>query len=253
MNGAQAAFLGVVQGFSEFLPISSSGHLVIFQKYLGVSEGVLVFDIFVHFATLLAVIIYFRKAILEIKRHDLLNIFVASIPAGLIGAFFEDAISQAFSSLILVGVTLCITGLLNFFTDYNLEHKVDKTKQLGLKQAIIIGIFQAIAILPGISRSGSTVAAGIMQGVDRNQAFKFSFLMVIPVIMGANVIHLLRFLNGQPLSVEPISLLIGGAFAFASGLLSLRVFEYVVARARMNWFGMYCIVVGGLLITTQLV
>lgn len=251
MNLFQAAVLGVVQGLSEFLPISSSGHLVLVQNYFGINEGAVVFDIFLHFATLLAVLIYFRKDILKITKKELLIIVVASIPAGIVGIFFEASIEQAFSSLLLVGLFLIFSGVLNFITEYKLKNQKQVKKEVGIKEALIIGIFQAIAVLPGISRSGSTVSAGSMQNIDRKKTFRFSFLMVVPVIFGANLIHLLRVINGDPLAIDPSILLAGGSLAFVSGMLSLKVFEYVIDKAKMNYFGLYCLIVGSLVIVSQ--
>lgn len=252
MNFSQAAILGVVQGLSEFLPISSSGHLVIVQNLLGVNEGAVVFDIFVHFATLFAVLFYFRKELLSITKKELLAIVIASIPAGIVGLFFEDMVTRAFGSLLFVGIALMVTGCLNFITYHNLKkNKFGKT-EVGFKEALMIGTAQAVAILPGISRSGSTVSMSSMQQIDRKVAFRFSFLMVVPVIFGANMIHLLRFLNGEPLLVPVSVLLFGGLLAFLSGILSLKIFEYVIAKAKMNIFGVYCIVVGLLVLLSTL-
>lgn len=252
MNFSQAAILGVVQGLSEFLPISSSGHLVIVQNLLGVNEGAVVFDIFVHFATLFAVLFYFRKELLSITKKELLAIVVASIPAGVIGLFFEDMVTQAFGSLLFVGIALMVTGCLNFITYHNLKKNKSGKTEVGLKEALMIGTAQAMAILPGISRSGSTVSMSSMQQIDRKVAFRFSFLMVVPVIFGANMIHLLRFLNGEPLLIPVSVLLFGGLLAFLSGILSLKIFEYVIAKAKMNIFGVYCIAIGLLVVFSTL-
>lgn len=252
MNLFQAAVLGVVQGLSEFLPISSSGHLVIAQEFFGINQGAVIFDIFVHFATLFAVLIYFRKDILRITKNELLAIAVSSIPAALVGVFLEDAITKVFGSLLLVGFFLIITGFLNFSTERNLKKQTETKKEVGFKEAIFVGLFQAFAVLPGISRSGSTVSAGLMKNLDRKVAFRFSFLMVIPVIFGANMLHLIRFLSGEVLTVAPTALIVGGSLAFASGLLSLKVFEYIVTKAKMNIFGIYCICLGLLIVLFNL-
>ncbi len=252
MNFSQAAILGVVQGLSEFLPISSSGHLVIVQNLLGVNEGAVVFDIFVHFATLFAVLFYFRKELLSITKKELLAIVVASIPAGVIGLFFEDMVTQAFGSLLFVGIALMVTGCLNFITYHNLKKNKSGKTEVGLKEALMIGTAQAMAILPGISRSGSTVSMSSTQQIDRKVAFRFSFLMVVPVIFGANMIHLLRFFNGEPLLIPVSVLLFGGLLAFLSGILSLKIFEYVIAKAKMNIFGVYCIAIGLLVVFSTL-
>lgn len=244
MNVFHAAILGLVQGFAEFLPISSSGHLVLVQEWLGITQGVVFFDIFVHFATLLSVLIYFRKEIFAIKRKELLTIMIASAPVGIVGLLFEDRIAEVFGSVFLVGIFLIISGVLNFITEYQLKKQVVAQQNIGLKEALFIGLFQAFAILPGVSRSGATISAGLIQNLDRKVAFHFSFLMVIPVILGANMVQLLKVMQGEPLSITPAPLIVGGLIAFISGLLNLKLFEYVVAKARMNVFGWYCIIVG---------
>ncbi|HOP39392.1 MAG TPA: undecaprenyl-diphosphate phosphatase, partial [Candidatus Woesebacteria bacterium] len=185
MNLITAMVLGLVQGFAEFLPISSSGHLVVIGHLLGIKDSNIAFDVFLHFATLLAILIYFKKDILSIKLNEIKAIIIGSIPATLVGLLFKDQFEALFGSVLIVSVFLIITGFLNLMTDSKLNKLNDSVvikKEVGIKEALIIGIFQAFAILPGISRSGSTVAGGVLQNIDREKAFRFSFLMVIPVV-----------------------------------------------------------------------
>lgn len=252
MNLFQAAVLGMVQGFAEFLPVSSSGHLVLVQEFFNISQGTVAFDVFLHFATLLAVLIYFRNDLLKLSKKSMVAILVASIPAGIVGILFEDYIVAAFGSVLLVGFALVFTGILNFVTEHKLKQQTESTTQIGNKQAFIIGLFQAFAVLPGISRSGSTVFAGIVQNIDRMQAFRFSFLMSVPVIFGANLLHVSRIVAGGSFDATISTLLLGGSLAFLTGLASLKILELVIVKAKMNYFGVYCIAVGLIVIAQNL-
>lgn len=242
MTVLQAAVLGVVQGISEFLPISSSGHLVIVQELLQIPADSILFEVFVHFATVLAVLFYFRQDLLNLKKMEAVSLVVASIPAAVVGLLFSQQIEVAFSSLALVGFLLLITAGLNIFIDKKL--KVDLDKTLTIKTAFIVGLFQAAAILPGISRSGATVAGGLLRGLNRKTAFRFSFLMMVPVVLGASGLQLLELLDGTTTGVETLPLLVGGCTAFLTGVMSLRLFEYVMHSAKTKYFAVYCIFVG---------
>lgn len=253
MNLFQAAVLGVVQGLAEFLPISSSGHLVLVQEIFGMGQGTLAFDVFLHFATLLAVITYFRTDLVQLSKKMMVSIVVASIPAGVVGILLEDYITAAFGSLLFVGFALLVTGTFNMIAEYKLKHPIETKTTITNKTALIIGLFQAFAILPGISRSGSTVFAGIIQNIDRKQAFKFSFIMSIPVIFGANVLQLSRALSGDGFGSDFSTLLVGGVLAFVSGFASLKLLELMMVKAKLTYFGVYCFVVGSLVIITSLV
>lgn len=247
-----AILLGLVQGLAEFLPISSSGHLVIFEYILGADQASIIFEVFLHFATLLAILIYFKKDILSIKLQEAKLIMISTIPAAIIGILFKDQLEAIFGSILIVSLLLIVTGILNLITDRKLVKlkglaklkQVITTKEIGIKEALIIGFFQAFAILPGISRSGSTVASGILQNVDRVKAFRFSFLMVIPVILGASILQLIEAINIGVSNFDLINLFVGGLTAFLSGFMSLKVFEYVIKRARLEIFGYYCIGLG---------
>lgn len=247
MNIFDAIILGLVQGLTEFLPVSSSGHLVLAQNLLGINEPDIIFEIFLHFATLIAIIVYFKNTIFALRKHELVAVVVASIPVAVIGLLFEDQLKALFSSSILVAILLIVTGIVNLITDRKLEKeniKEDLKEKISYKEAFIIGFFQAFAILPGISRSGLTVAGGIWQNIEREKAFKFSFIMVIPVIFGVSLVQLLEVFQDGNLGTNNTNLLVGGLVAFVTGLLSLRLFEYVIKRARMEIFGYYCIILG---------
>ncbi|MBU0975035.1 undecaprenyl-diphosphate phosphatase [Patescibacteria group bacterium] len=255
MSFLDAILLGLVQGLAEFLPISSSGHLVIAQNLLGVQQASIFFEVFLHFATVLAILIYFKKDILAIKLTEIKLIIIGSIPAAIIGVLFKDQIEVLFESVVIVSVLIIVTGIINLITDRKLntlektsESKLEHpdVKEIGIKEVLIIGIFQAFAILPGISRSGSTVAGGILQNIDRVKAFRFSFLMVIPVILGASSLQLIEVLDSGIGSLNFGILFVGGLTAFVFGFLSLKIFEYVIKKARLEVFGYYCISLGSL-------
>ncbi len=241
--------LGLVQGVAEFLPISSSGHLVIVEQLLGIQQDNILFEVFLHFSTLLTVIIYFRQDIFKLKKNQLKLIVIATVPIVIVGLMFKDLVQLLFSSITLVASFLVITGILNLVTARQLKRQAGskKKKQISTKQAVVIGVFQALAILPGISRSGSTVFAGITQGVDRVKTFRFSFLLVIPAILGASLLELLG--NYSQLSeVNLMMFLVGGVTAFVSGLLSLKLFEYVIKTVQFSWFGYYSLTIGSLIL-----
>jgi len=251
----EALLLGIVQGLTEFLPVSSSGHLALFTALLGgetLPEENLLFTILVHAATALATIIVFRKDIAELiqglfqkddigARDYIGKIILSMLPAVAVGLFFEEEITALFgSNLALVGAMLCITALLLFFTDRT------KTKERSISYifALLIGLAQAIAILPGISRSGATIATALLIGAKRPEAARFSFLMVIPLILGSMAKTLLD--NGEAVfgTVETLPLLTGFIAALFSGILACTWMISIVKKSKLSYFAAYCLVVG---------
>lgn len=247
MTSFEAIFLGVVQGATEFLPISSSGHLVLVQDLLGWHQPNLVFDVWLHFSTLLAVVIFFWKYLRSLTSKEMSVILVASIPAAFIGLLFEDVISGWFGSTKIVASTLLITGLFNLITNRVIKKRaIDaESPPVSFKQGFVVGLFQALAIVPGISRSGSTVLAGTMQGLDRLKAFRFSFILSLPVILGASSLQLIKVIKQGSTEAISFNFLFAGVAAFLAGLASLYVFEYVIKKAQFSWFGYYCLALGG--------
>ncbi len=254
MSILEAIILGIVQGLTEFLPVSSSGHLEIGKALLGdtsLPEESLLFTIVVHAATALSTIVIFRKDILEILKGLLqpawneswqfsVKIILSMIPAALVGIFFEDFIDDLFSGqIILVGFMLLLTGLLLFLAD-----KAKATdKQVGFGHSVLIGISQAIAILPGISRSGATISTSVLLGIDREKAARFSFLMVVPLIMG----KIAKDLLDDSLTVTDsnfIMLAAGFTAAFVTGLFACKWMIALVKKAQLKYFSYYCFVVG---------
>ena len=259
----EAIFLGVVQGLTEFLPVSSSGHLVIFQKLLGVAEHDLTFDIVVHLGTLCSVFVVYRAVLRQIvsdcfssvRRLQmspgfqlLVFMFVASLPTGLLGVLFKDVFESMFNQVVAVGAFLCVTGALLFATrtirstgSFGDVSVAALNSQLSYGKAFIIGLFQGLAIAPGISRSGTTIATGLFLKLDKNSAALFSFLIAIPAILGAVVLQL----SDVNWSSQNISYLLTGFLAaFFSGWVGLSAILAAVRRGRVDVFSVYLWVVG---------
>jgi undecaprenyl-diphosphatase len=253
-----AAVLGVVQGLTEFLPVSSSGHLEIAKVILGdnsVGEQGMLMTVVLHFATALSTLVVFRKEVLEIlsglfqlklNEHTwfCIKIVISMIPAVLVGLLWEEEIEALFSQrLLLVGLMLLVTGVLLFLAD----RAKQTDKSVGIVDAIIIGVSQAIAILPGISRSGATISTSVLLGIDRERAAKFSFLMVVPLIFGKIAKDVLDASNGEgslAANGQEIPLIIGFAAAFLTGLLACTWMIKLVKNSKLSWFSYYCFVVG---------
>lgn len=257
MSIIQAIILGLIQGLTEFLPVSSSGHLelgkAIFNLQLAGADS-LTFDVIVHAGTALSTIVIFRKDIaniikglLKLKWNDdwkfATSIFVSMLPAAFVGLFFQDQLEVLFEGqIILVGAMLIITGLLLFLAD-----RAKRTnKKVKLSDAFIIGISQAIAILPGISRSGATISTSVLLGVDREKAARFSFLMVLPLIIGKSLLDLKSIYQGELITanIGTAQLLIGFLAAFVAGLFACTWMINLVKRAKLRGFAYYCFAVG---------
>ena len=262
MEIINAIILGIIQGLTEFLPVSSSGHLEIAKAILGenkVGEESLLMTVVLHFATALSTIIIFRKDILEIlsgllqfKNNDSfwfsLKIVLSMIPAAFVGVFFNDEIETLFGgALTRVGSMLLITGLLLFLAD---KAKAS-AKKVGIKHAILIGISQAIAILPGISRSGATISTAVLLGIDKEKAARFSFLMVVPLIFGKMAKDMLSG-NIQYETTTFMPLLIGFIFAFLTGMFACKWMIKLVKSSQLKYFAYYCFAIGGIVIATSL-
>ena len=254
MEELKVLFLGIVQGLTEFLPVSSSGHIEIFKYFFNLTylknQGLLL-TLVLHFATALSTIWVFRKEILKIlenrtlKRNDFFfKVLFSMIPAVIIGLFFEDSISALFNSnILLVGIMLIITSVLLYKTDKTNP----KSKEISLRNAFFIGLIQAFAILPGISRSGATIALAVMLGVNKTEAAKFSFLMVIPLIFGSIGKSILFYSKNQTLNLSPL-LVLGFLSAFLTGIIACKLMIKIVERSQLKYFGIYCFVVGFVII-----
>ena len=259
MSWLQALILGLVQGLTEFLPVSSSGHLTIGREILGVEAAEdLVFEITVHVATVLATIIVFRKQIWKLlcglfkfKYNDetdyILKICLSMIPVFIVGMFFKDQVESLFSSLLVVGLALVVTAMLLLFSDiYGGRVKAGSRQYrngIGWWQAFTVGLGQAFAVIPGLSRSGTTISTGLLCGMKRSDVAQFSFLMVLVPILGEAFLDLVGG-DMAASSVGAFPLLVGFLAAFVSGLFACKVMIALVKKAKLRWFALYCALVG---------
>ncbi|NLJ72933.1 MAG: undecaprenyl-diphosphatase UppP [Syntrophomonadaceae bacterium] len=252
MTVLQALILGAVQGLTEFLPVSSSGHLVIFQHLFGISDTPLTFDVLVHIGTLVAVFVAFWPDIVSILRKPFRKltylILIGIIPAGLAGYLLASYFEATFKSLLVVGIGLIFTGIILMASEKYAN------KNIGLKEeqetsyldAIFIGIIQAIAIIPGISRSGSTISASLFAGLDRDFAARFSFLLSIPVILGAGIFELKDIMGVGIATANIMPYTIGVIAAAIFGYFAIRVVLRLVRKGRLSYFSYYCWAVAAL-------
>ncbi len=261
MNLIETIILGIVQGLTEFLPISSSGHLVIFQKLLGIYTENIAFEVFVHFGTLLSVLAVYYRDVARIITSFLQAIFqknctarfkqdadlrwavyiiVGTIPAVIVGLFFDTYIEQIFHSARLVGITLMVTALVLFLTRFlSIENK-----GLSILKSLLIGVAQMTAILPGISRSGFTISAGLFSGINRIEAARFSFLLAVPAILGATLLKLKDLLTLGLQGITWLNLIMGMLIAFVVGYLAIRFLLKIIQSGKFSWFAPYCLVLG---------
>ncbi len=262
MSIIEAIVLGIIQGFTEFLPVSSSGHLELAKVILGdtsVPEKSLTFTVVLHFATALSTLVIFRKEVLEIFKGLMLfkwneatkfsiKIIISMIPAVFVGLLFEEQLAAFFSrNVLLVGLMLLLTAVLLLLAD-----KAKNThKKVSFSNAVLIGVSQAIAMLPGISRSGATISTSVLLGIDRTKAARFSFLMVVPLIFGKIGKDILSDdLNFQ--SSEIITISAGFMAAFVAGLLACKWMISLVKKSKLSYFSLYCAIVGILAISYTL-
>lgn len=265
MDWLQALILGIIQGLTEYLPVSSSGHLEIGNALLGVEiEENLTFDVMLHVATVLSTLVVLWSEIDWIMRglfkfqmnaetKYVLNIVVSMIPVGIVGVLFKDQIEELFTgNLLLVGCCLLVTAALLTFTYFA---KPRQKEHLSWLDALIIGIAQAVAVLPGVSRSGSTIATGLLLGNKKEKLAQFSFLMVIPPILGQALLSVMKFAKGEEAfgGVGALPMAIGFVAAFLSGCLACKWMINIVKKGKLVYFGIYCAIVGLAAITYSLV
>ena len=264
MDWLQALILGIIQGLTEYLPVSSSGHLEIGNAILGVElEENLTFDVMLHVATVLSTLVVLWSEIDWITRglfkfqmnaetKYFLNIVVSMIPVGIVGVLFKDQIEELFTgNLLLVGCCLMVTATLLTFTYFA---KPRQKENISWLDALIIGIAQAIAVLPGVSRSGSTIATGLLLGNKKEKLAQFSFLMVIPPILGQALLSSLKFIKGDEAfgGVGIMPMAVGFIAAFLSGCLACKWMINIVKKGKLVYFGIYCAIVGAIAITYSL-
>lgn len=256
MTWFEALILGLIQGLTEYLPVSSSGHLAIGSYLFGVNgEDNLIFTIMVHVATVLSTLVVLWKEIdwifrglfkfeMNAETRYALNIIISMIPVGIVGVFFKDKVEAIFGSgLLIVGCMLIVTAILLTFSYYA---KPRQRSHISPWHAFVIGLAQAIAVLPGLSRSGSTIATGLLLGNKKESMAQFSFLMVIPPILGEALLDAMKVVKGEEAfgSIETLPLVIGFVAAFISGCLACKWMINIVKRGKLVYFGIYCAIAG---------
>lgn len=256
MSSFEAFILGLVQGLTEFLPVSSSGHLAIGKHLFGIDSGNLTFEILVHAATVLATIVVFRKEIWDLlcglfkfkynsQTRYIAMICVSMIPVLIVGVFFKDKVEALFGSgLTVVGCALLLTSALLLLGEWLSSRKKAPEGEMNYRAAAWMGLAQAIAVIPGLSRSGSTIATGLMCGTKRSEVAQFSFLMVLVPILGEAFLDLVGgdLTAGSGIGTWP--LIIGFVSAFLSGMFACKVMIALVKKAKLKWFALYCALVG---------
>ena len=265
MEWFEALLMGLLQGFTEFFPVSSSGHITIMSNLFGIEgEENLTFTIVVHVATVLSTLCilwkevdWILKGLLKFKMNDetiyFLKICLSMIPVGIVGLFFKDYVEQVFGSgLLIVGIMLLVTASLLTFSYYA---KPRVRREITFRDALVIGIAQACAVMPGLSRSGSTIATGLLLGNKKETLAQFSFLMVIPPILGEALLDGKKILEGAAAGAGDISIsaiVVGFVAAFVSGCLACKWMIGIVKKGKLIYFGIYCAVAGVLAIAYHL-
>ena len=264
MDWLQALVLGIIQGLTEYLPVSSSGHLAIGSYLFGIDgEENLAFTVLVHVATVMSTFVvlwkeidWILKGLFKFKMNDetkyFLNIVVSMIPIGIVGVFFKDKVEEIFGSgLLIVGCCLLLTAVLLTFSYYA---KPRQRENISMKDAFIIGLAQACAVLPGLSRSGSTIATGLLLGNKKEKLAQFSFLMVIPPILGEALLDVLKAAKGEEAfgDISVLPFVVGFIAAFVSGCLACKWMINIVKKGKLIYFGIYCAIAGAMTIVCSL-
>lgn len=255
MNILEALILGIVQGLTEFLPVSSSGHLVIFERLMGVGADAVYFNIAVHFATLVAVCIALWEEVVKIIKKPFGKmtwlLITATIPAAVAGVLLNDLFDEISASGITVGIGLLITGAVLLATTRPIKN-TRGLEEVRWHDALIAGIAQAIAIVPGISRSGMTIGANLSLSMKREFAVKFAFLMSIPVILGGFLLETYQLVSGTAASLNPAPVAAGMIAAGIAGYFAIRFFIKTVMKGNLKWFAVYVFAVAALVFADQL-
>lgn len=257
MSAIEAIILGLVQGLTEFLPVSSSGHLTIAKELFGIETGNLSFEVMVHAATVCSTIVAFRKEILDLlkglfnmqmnpQKEYIFKIVLSMIPIFIVGVFFKEEVEAVFGSgLLVVGCMLLLTAVLLTLSEWLSKRNAGEGHPVTVKDAIIIGLAQAIAVLPGLSRSGTTISTGLMLGVKKSDVAQFSFLIVLVPILGEAFLELVGGeFSGAVSGIPALSLVLGFASAFLSGLFACTLMINIVKRAKLWLFAVYCVIAG---------
>ncbi len=265
MDWLQALILGIIQGLTEYLPVSSSGHLAIGSYLFGLQDSDnLMFTVLVHVATVLSTFVilwseidWILKGLFKFKMNDetkyFINILISMIPVGIVGVFFKDYVEEVFGTgLLIVGIMLLVTAALLTFSYYA---KPRIKQNISWKDALIIGVAQACAVMPGLSRSGSTIATGLLLGNKKESLAQFSFLMVIPPILGEALLDVMKMMKGEDVfgSISALPLVVGFLAAFISGCIACKWMISIVKRGKLIYFGIYCAIVGVVTIICSLI
>ena len=265
MEWFEALILGLVQGMTEYLPVSSSGHLTIGAALFGIEgEENLAFTVAVHVATVCSTLVILWKEIdwilkglfkfeMNPETKYTLNILVSMIPIGIVGVFFKDHVEAIFGSgLLVVGCMLLVTASLLAFSYYA---KPRIKENISMRDAFIIGLAQACAVLPGLSRSGSTIATGLLLGNKKENLAQFSFLMVIPPILGEALLDIMKGLSGEEVmgDISTLSLVVGFLAAFVSGCIACKWMINIVKKGKLIYFAIYCAIVGAITVACSLI
>lgn len=255
MGLLQAAFLGLVQGLCEFLPVSSSGHLVLFQQLMGLQEGSQFFDVMLHLGTLLAVFIVLNKDIMLILKHPtgktMRLLIVATLPTVVIALLLKKPLDAAFASGKYLGISFIFTAILLLVAE-NYGGGRRRLKDTKYSDTVKMGIFQGIALLPGVSRSGSTIAGGLLSGLDRNFVARFSFLMSIPAILGAVVLEGKDVIESGLSNINWAPIALGVAVAAISGVFAIKFMLRIIKKSSLKGFSIYLFIIGTLVLVDQL-
>lgn len=266
MTLVQAIVLGVFQGIAEFLPISSSGHLVILQHFFGIKEGNLFFTEMLHFGTLISIVIVYFNDIIKIiveffkmlgtgiknKKFRITNgyqklalfIIIGSIPTAIIGLLFEDFFENLYSSSLLpIGIAFLVTGALLWIAN-NKSYESKNVREMTVLDSLIIGTFQGIAIIPGISRSGSTIVAGLLRGLDRSLATEFSFLLALPATFGAGLLGIIDVIKTGSETTFDGPLIVGILLSTIVGIFAIRFLIKMLKKDKLHYFSYYLWIIG---------
>lgn len=268
MSLLQSIIMGIIQGLTEFLPVSSSGHLVLFGNILGVetNTGVL-FEIMLHIGTIISIVVVFYRDVLGMitgffgmvadtakgrglglekspHRWITLMVIAASVPTAIMGLLFDDYIEKAFASVRIVSIMLIVTGIFLYIAN-NIKSGPKGQRDMKISDALVVGIFQGFAITPGISRSGSTIFAGLNRGFSRELATRFSFIMSIPAIVGAAVLEFWKYYGETALNENMAVVFAGMATAAIAGTIAIKFLVELIKKRKLSYFAYYCWLVGG--------
>lgn len=245
MNWYISFISGLIQGLTEFLPVSSDGHLVLFHNFFTMPSGELEFDILLHFGTMGSIVFVFYKDIIEmltVERRNIALLIAATIPAGIAAILFDEKIEQAFGSARIAGFGLLVTACF-LFVGSIAEKSAKKKERVTFLDAVLIGATQALAMLPGISRSGLTISTALFRGISKKQSVKFSFLMAVFAISGAYFFKI-KDCHFAELGISPLNIIIGITTAFLVGILAIKLVFKAILAEKWHFFAIYCALLG---------